>query len=116
MLNFVTTICLSLVIVLILATLFLFLSSRAVDKKYKTVFNNIYGQSPSRPICKINGSYGFLHFTVTFKSKEELDAANQNGLNQRFSKEIEELLKNTGSNENPFQVERAIFFTSEESQ
>ena len=114
MLNFTTTICLSLVTILILTTLFLYLNSKVVEKKYKTVFNKIYGQSPSRPKYKINGSYGFLHFTVIFRSNEELDTANQNGLNQKLTKEIEELLKNTGGKENPFQVEKAIFFTSEE--
>ena len=59
-------------------------------------------------------SYGFPQFTVTFGSKADLEAAKKNGLNQRFSKEIEELCKNTGSKENPFQVKRAIYFRSDE--
>ena len=116
MINYIALICLSLALVLVFLLYFYpyYLRWNFLGIKSRVAFNNVYRQSSPRPKYKMEFSYGWPHFTVAFRSDSELATAHKDGRNQRFSNEIEELCKNIVSEERPFQVERAIFYTSEE--
>src|SRR5215510_13310235 len=112
--SYVVLIGLSLIVVVFLYLVYSYLQPKArermaarerLEKNCKAAFDTVYAQSSSRPKYAMKSSYGFPAFTITFSSNMELDEANKNGLNQRFSKEIEELCRNSGTEENPFQVD-----------
>ena len=108
-------ICLGLAVIVFSYFFYGYLKLKALEKKCQAAFHTVYEQSSSRPNYAMKYSYGFPAFTVTFRSNMELEEANKNGVNRRFSKEIEELCRNTGTKAHPFQVEQAIFFASEET-
>jgi hypothetical protein len=115
MTTYITLICFSLLIVVISYIFYLRIKSNLLARKCKAAFDNVYEQRSPCPKYEMEYSYGYPAFMVTFESDKELAVAKEEGLNQSFSKGIEELCKNTGSKERPFHVEVAITFTSEES-
>ena len=67
----------------------------------------------SKPTLEQGTCYSFTHFTVMFQSQRDMDNADQMGLTTRFKDEIQDLYGHTGSTDNPFDAERAVYVTYE---
>lgn len=109
-------ICLTPILLVALYIAFSKLRSRAIARKARAAFDNIYGHRIPPPAYEMTHYYGYPHFTVRFGTERELAAANEQGLNGRFSREIGEICKNEGSKDRPFRADLGIRFTSEEAE
>jgi len=94
--------------------IFLLIRAKIINTKYKKVFDNVYKNTSPTPKYELRSSYGYPSFTITFDSVESLIGAEEEGLNHSFLKDIQELCKDMGSKDNPFNSEKAVFFTTDE--
>ncbi len=65
------------------------------------------------PRIKQSGSYGFRSFTLTFSTEAELTQAQESGCIAAFKQAIQSLYMHTGSKQNPFDAQRAVWVTYE---
>ncbi len=80
---------------------------------FQSVFKNFKWTKPS---LKISRSYGYPHFTVTFKTKYDMDKAQEEGFIKQFTDQIQEICQSSsdsGTETWSFDAERAIFVTYE---
>lgn len=98
------------------ALTFVVLSRRRQIKlktKCEMAFVSIYIKLSPSPKFEMSYSYSYPAFTITFRSKNDLVAAEEQGFNASFTQTIGQLCKGLGSREHPFEAKRAIFFTFE---
>jgi len=79
----------------------------------RAAFLRVYAEWTPVPHFEMSSSYGYPAFTVLFKTKPEVQAAEQAGLNAAFLREIDELCKGRGSKTRPFEAKVAVFFAHE---
>lgn len=77
----------------------------------EAIFRKIYAAPSPMPRLEIGSSYSYPTFTLTFLSKREREAADEAGLNQSFKHEIDMLCRDYGSKSNPFDADKAVWFT-----
>jgi uncharacterized membrane protein len=93
-----------------LGWLHVWLSDRRDHHRHVEILKLAFSQTDV-PIPKFTeaNSYGFKHFTLTFSSEAELKQAESEGCITAFKQEIQALYWNTGSKNNPFNVEQAVW-------
>jgi hypothetical protein len=84
---------------------------RRLKSASDAVFARVYANWRPSPELKISYSYGYPAFQVTFKSKLDVSAAAEAGLNREFLALIGALCKDMGTKRRPFRAEAAVFFT-----
>jgi hypothetical protein len=84
---------------------------RRLKKASDAAFARVYANWSLLPELKISYSYGYPAFQVTFKSKVDLNAAAEAGLNKEFLRFIGGLCKDLGTKRRPFRADVAVFFT-----
>jgi hypothetical protein len=87
---------------------------RALQLEVERLAKEAFAGSLPPPAVEIGSSYGFSSFQVTFPSNDALARARHAGLTGRFLDGIQNLCKDEGSKENPFNASAAIWFTSRE--
>lgn len=85
--------------------------SKSKRKKYRDIFEAVFGNRESKPGFEISYAYGYTTFGVIFNSKDDLEESKLDGSAELFSKKIGELCKNEGSKKRPFEADQAICFT-----
>ena len=63
------------------------------------------------PHLKERNSYGFPSFTLTFPTEDALKRAEELGCISAFKRSLQTLYSHTGSSENPFDADRAVWAT-----
>jgi hypothetical protein len=89
----------------------LVLRHRRLKAAIDLAFSRVYANWSPLPELKISYSYGYPAFRVTFKSKLDMNAAAEAGLNTEFFGLIGELCKDFGTKRRPFRADAAVFFT-----
>jgi hypothetical protein len=87
---------------------------RCQHRRHLDALRAAFGPS-ERPVphLKEESSYGFPHFTLTFVSEAELRHAEDSGNIAAFKEAIQSLYAHTGSKQNPFDVDWAVWVTCE---
>jgi hypothetical protein len=84
---------------------------RRLKRASYAAFARVYENWSPLPELKTSYSYGYPAFRVTFKSKLDLNAAADAGLNTEFLGLVGGLCKDYGTKRRPFRAEAAVFFT-----
>ncbi len=97
--------------------LHVWLSERRDHHRHVEILKLAFSQTDV-PIPKFKEatSYGFKHFTLTFSSEAELEQAESEGCIAAFKQEIQALYGQSGSKDNPFDIERAVWVTYKDWQ
>jgi hypothetical protein len=81
----------------------------------KVAFADTFPHATGSPELKMGTSYGFPSFQVTFQTDIDLANARANGLTDRFTAQIQQLCRDRGFDDRPFDAEAAIWFTSQDT-
>jgi hypothetical protein len=82
------------------------------EKVYSSIFDKVFEPfQRTKPSLEIRSSYGFPHFTITFRSEEDMSAAEAGGHLHAFKCTINDLCSRYGDKRNRFDVERAVHAT-----
>jgi hypothetical protein len=84
---------------------------RRLKRASVAAFARVYANWSPLPELKLSYSYGYPAFRVTFKSKLNVNAAAEAGLNTEFLGLIGTLCKGLGTKRRPFRADAAVFFT-----
>jgi hypothetical protein len=101
----------------ILATMWFGISQvrvRRIRARDERVFDEVFGSMDFlKPTVEESFSYGFVHFTLTFPSEDDLRRADEAGLVKDYRSAIQEFYGHTGCKERPFDAEIAVYATYE---
>ena len=110
-------------IVLILGLLFLawiayrLVLYRTESNRQRSAFNMVFEKFDStKPNLIISSSYGYPHFELIFKTKEDFEKAQKEGFVKQFTIRIQEICQSpseAGKKARPFDAERAVYATYE---
>ncbi len=95
-------------IVLTLGFLRLYFRSKRIKRLQNKAFEKAYGnQNFHEPELQITASYGYPAFTLRFRTKNDFEYAEINGLNKVFKEEIQFIHGDEGE----FDSDHAVFIT-----
>ena len=91
---------------------------RVEFNRQKSAFNLVFKKfDGSKPKLEIGNSYGYPSFKLIFKTKEDMDKAQMEGLIKQFTVRIQEICQlpsDAGRKVWSFDAERAIYATNED--
>jgi hypothetical protein len=86
---------------------------KRMKQSVQEAFERTYSDISPMPALEVSFEYGFPHFTVMFRAKEDLNAATENGVNDSFKSAVATLCKDWGSKSRPFDASLGTYLTYE---
>ena len=83
------------------------------EQECKEAFESIFSDAIVMPKYEQLYAYGHPAFAVTFPTKSDLDNSIGTGYTKRFTEEIGEICQSRSDAKNPFDADRAIWYTYE---
>lgn len=82
-----------------------------LERRFWAAFRSVFGEPPRSPSFEIKYFYGSPAFQITFPTKEAFEASVAQGLDAEFKKAISELCGHHKHFGDPFDPDKAVFFT-----